>query len=234
MLGEVDRKGLRIHQALAQQLGTQILVGHYKPGDSLGGEIEQSEARRVSRTAYREAIRILMAKGLIESRPKAGTHVTPRSRWNLLDPDILAWMFTAEPDEAFVRDLFELRGIIEPAAAELAALRRNKDHLITLRGALDEMAEVGLSVETGQAADRSFHRTILEATGNEALVSLAGSVGAAVQWTTHFKQRLSTSPRDPIPDHVALYDAIAGGDARRARQAMICLIELALQDMKIP
>lgn len=70
----------------------------------------------MSRNAYREAIQVLTAKGLIESRPKAGTRVLPRNRWNLLDPEALAWAFTGKPDVQFVRKLYELRSIVEPAA----------------------------------------------------------------------------------------------------------------------
>src|SRR5207237_9005935 len=83
----------------------------------------------VSRAAYREAVQTLIAKGLVESRPKAGTRVLPRERWNLLDPDVLAWAFAREPDLRLIDSLFELRGIIEPAAAELAAERRTRDAL---------------------------------------------------------------------------------------------------------
>src|SRR5439155_10663567 len=125
------------HQAVARDLGIAIVSGRYQPGDSFIGEIEYAEQLQISRTAYREAIRILAAKGLLESRPKAGTRVTPRSRWNLLDPDILAWMFAGKPDEAFIRDLFELRGIIEPAASALAAERRSDAQLEEMRVALD-------------------------------------------------------------------------------------------------
>src|SRR5688572_27001471 len=110
---------LRIHQALARKLGIAILSGEYQPGEAFGGEIERSESLGLSRTAYREAMRILTAKGLLESRPRAGTRVTPRRNWNLLDPDMLEWMFAGTPDERFIGDLFELRGVIEPAAAEL-------------------------------------------------------------------------------------------------------------------
>jgi DNA-binding FadR family transcriptional regulator len=227
-------RSLRIHQALAQQIGMAILSGGHKPGDNLGGEIEQSLALGVSRTAYREAMRILTAKGLLQSRPKAGTSVTPRHRWNLLDPDILAWMFMGEPDPHFIRDLFELRGIIEPAAAAIAAERRTGSQLAEMKAALDEMRQWGLAVEQGQAADRRFHRAILVATGNEALISLAGSVGAAVQWTTHFKQRAHKVPRDPVPEHAALFDAVAAQDVATARQAMVHLLELALADMTLP
>lgn len=223
-------RALRIHQSLARQLGTAILSGEYQPGDGLGGEIEQSLALGVSRTPYREAIRILVAKGLLESRPKAGTHVTPRERWNLLDPEVLAWMFTGAPDPAFIRDLFELRGLLEPAAARLAAERRSAEQLGEMAAALAEMRDHGLATDAGRAADQRFHRVILAASGNLALASLASSVGAAVQWTTHFKQRASKRPRDPQHDHEAVYEAIAAADPERADRAMTDLLRLAFDD----
>ena len=107
----------RIHGSIAHELGVAIVTGRYSPGETLPGEVEFSEQLKVSRSAYREAIRILAAKGLVESRPKAGTRVSARDRWNLLDPDVLAWTFEREPGETFIRDLFELRMIVEPAAA---------------------------------------------------------------------------------------------------------------------
>ena len=110
----------RIHGTIAHDLGVAIVSGVRQPGEVLGGEIEASAALGVSRTAYREAIRILSAKGLVESRPKAGTRVRPRSEWNILDPMVLAWAFSGEPDIEFIRDLFELRAIVEPAAARFA------------------------------------------------------------------------------------------------------------------
>jgi DNA-binding FadR family transcriptional regulator len=229
--GDGRPKPLRKSQAVASQLGIAILSGEYQPGDALEGEIEQSLAMGVSRTAYREAMRTLVAKGLLESRPKAGTHVTPRSRWNLLDPDLLAWMFARRPDEHFVRDLFELRGIIEPAAAALAAQRRSQGQLDAMAEALSLMSKHGLSVREGQEADRKFHHAILEASGNEALGSLSSSVGAAVQWTTHYKQRASQNPRDPLPEHVAVHVAIAAGNPVEAGNAMAELLYLALEDM---
>jgi len=220
----------RIHQAIARTLGTAILSGRYQPGESLEGEIEQSLALGVSRTPYREAIRILVAKGLLESRPRAGTHVTPRARWNLLDPDVLAWTFSGEPDPAFVRGLFELRGIIEPAAAALAARRRTAPQVAEMHEALDAMKRHGLSTDAGSAADQQFHRALLQATHNEALASLASSVAAAVDWTTRFKQRFQALPRDPYPDHMAVLAAIEASDAEQARQAMDELLRLALDD----
>jgi DNA-binding FadR family transcriptional regulator len=224
-------RNLRIHQALARKLGIAILSGEYQPGAALEGEIEQSEALGVSRTAYREAMRILTAKGLLESRPKVGTHITPRRQWNLLDPDMLEWMFSGTPDERFIRDLFELRGVIEPAAAAFAAARHDEADLARMDAGLTGMRQHGLATAEGQAADQEFHTALLEATRNEALTSLATSVAAAVRWTTRFKHIKRKHPRDPLPEHIALRDAIATRSSTRAEAAMRELLRLALADM---
>lgn len=222
----------RIHGRIADDLGIAIVNGQHVPGATLPNEIEASEKLHVSRTAYREAVRILAAKGLVESRPKAGTRVSARRRWNLLDPEVLAWMFEGDPSEEFVGGLFELRKIVEPQAAALAAQRRTTAHLGRMGHALEEMARHGLATEQGRAADQAFHDEILTATGNETLMALTSTLGAAIRWTTIFKQRRSRLPRDPLPEHRKLYAAIVEGDAERAMQATGELIELALQDTK--
>lgn len=235
--GEVRRErrgtGRRLRGAIANLLGTAILSGKYKPGDTLSGEIVFAEALEVSRSAYREAMQVLTAKGLVESRPKSGTRILPRSRWNLLDPDVLSWAFAEQsPDPAFVRNLFELRRIVEPAAAALAAQNRSRDDLKALAGALDGMTRFTLASEEGRKADRDFHAAILDATGNELLVVLTSSIGAAVNLTTFYKQRARSLPRDPIPDHRRVYQAISAGDAERAREAMADLVDLAFEDTR--
>lgn len=222
--------GRRLHGAIANKLGVAILSGEYAPGDVLGGEVAFSEALDVSRSAYREAVQVLTAKGLVESRPKTGTRVLPRNRWNLLDPDVLAWAFVGEPDVQFIRDLFELRAIVEPAAAALAAERRDRADLKLMKDALGAMRRHTLASEAGRAADRDFHDAILRATRNDALVVLSSSIGAAVNWTTQFKQRARALPRNPIPDHRRVYDAIAVGDPDAASAAMRILLDLALED----
>lgn len=221
----------RIHGSIARAIGIEIVSGKRAPGQLLGGEIEASEALGISRTAYREAIRILAAKGLIESRPKAGTRVTPRAQWNMLDPDVLAWMFEGDPGRDFITALFELRGIVEPAACALAAARRTDDDLAVMEEALAEMGKRTLKTAEGREADQRFHAAILAAARNEPLVSLASTVGAAIGWTTRFKQRVKARPRDPMPDHKAVLAAIRAGDADGARAAMNVLLRLAIEDM---
>lgn len=218
------------HLTLAQRLGVAIVTGRHPPGSVLPGEIEQAEALGVSRSVVRESLRTLAAKGLVESRPKTGTKVRDRHDWNLLDPELLGWMFEGAPPLAFVNSLFQLRLIVEPAAAELAAVSRTARHLSAMGHALETMSTHGLASEIGRAADQQFHAIILEATNNELLVSLSASISAAVRWTTFFKYRAEKHPRNPIPEHRALFEAIANGDPAGARDATRTLVKQAQLD----
>ena len=220
----------RLHGSIARELGTRIVSGAWRPGHTLEGEIEASEQFKVSRTAYREAVRILVAKGLVESRPKFGTRVTRRAQWHMLDPDVLSWVFDFEPEESLIASLFELRRIFEPQAAALAAMRRTDLHIETLSVSLAAMKKHTLASEAGQIADQEFHAALLEATGNTFLVSLTQSVAAAVAWTTIFKQRSSRPMRDAYPDHKKVLLAVEKQDREAAQSAMEELVELAFRD----
>jgi DNA-binding FadR family transcriptional regulator len=225
-----ERSKERLHGSIARKLGVAIVSGRIRPGETLTNEIDSSEQMAVSRTAYREAVRILAAKGLVVSRPKRGTQVCPRSVWHLLDPEVLSWFFESQPSRDFVVGLFELRLIIEPAAAALAAERRTAADVARMRDALQRMERAGLANADGQSADREFHDAILAATRNPALLALSSSIGAAVRWTTIFKQRKRRLPRDPMPEHWRVFDAIAAGGVEAARVAMQDLVALALED----
>ncbi len=227
---QTRRKSLRIHGAIARDLGVLIVSGRYKPGEVLNGEVAASGRLQVSRTAYREALRILAAKGLVESRPKTGTRVSQRAKWHLLDPDVLSWIFEFEPDEHLLSSLFELRRLIEPEAAAFAARRRTTRHLDEMARALEGMATHTLASEEGRVADQDFHAALLDASGNPFLATLTSGVGAAVAWTTIFKQRNSPLRRDPVPDHQRVFDAVAAGDADAARLAMSELVDMAFLD----
>ncbi|MDR3527771.1 MAG: FadR/GntR family transcriptional regulator [Rhizomicrobium sp.] len=227
-------KALRLHGTIARDLGVAITAGEYLPGDLLIGEIESSEKLDVSRTAYREAVRILAAKGLVESKPKVGTKVTSRDRWHLLDPDVLAWAFEGEPDLELLESLFELRNIVESAAAALAASRRTSEQLDAMRDGIERMAHHSLATPEGRQGDQDFHAALLAATGNPYIISLTTGVNAAVNATTVFKQRERPLPRDPVPDHLRVFQAIADRDAPRAQQEMSTLIHLARQDTPVP
>lgn len=230
LVDEGLRKRLRIHGSIAHDIGVKIVSGDYPPGHVFEGEIAASDSLHVSRTAYREAVRILAAKGLVEARPKTGTRVSDRSKWNLLDPDILSWIFETEPAAELIASLFELRGIVEPRAAALAATRRTSNHVERMARALEGMEEHKLMSEQGRAADQDFHAALLDAADNPFLVSLTSGISAAVAWTTIYKARRKRLVRDPVPDHRAVYEAIAAGDPYAAHAAMKHLVDMALKD----
>jgi DNA-binding FadR family transcriptional regulator len=226
-------RALRLHGTIARRLGISIVSGRVKPGDLLDGEIASSEQFAVSRTVYREAVRILAAKGLVDSRPKVGTRINARSHWNLLDPDVLDWTFESDPDRQLLDSLFELRNMVESAAAGLAAQRRSAAHLKAMRAALKGMAMHSLATEAGRQADLDFHTALLNATGNPFIISLTNGVSAAIRTTTIFKQRKQPLRRDPIPDHRRVLEAIAARNAAKAQGAMSELIELARIDTPV-
>jgi DNA-binding FadR family transcriptional regulator len=221
----------RLHQALARELGMKIVSGEYQPGESMPGEIAASQSHQVSRNAYREALRMLAAKGLVESRQKAGTLVTERSRWNMLDPDVLDWTLSSNPAPHFRDGLFELRSIVEPAAASLAALRRNDQDLIAMEQALEEMRRFDPDSPEGEQADERFHEAIFAAAGNDVLRRLASIISASVKFVAEFKREQHID-RDTWPDHKALFEAIRGRRSNQAHAAMMFLIAHAREDVE--
>src|SRR5262249_42971176 len=126
-----------LHGQVAHDIGRRILGGLVKPGELLPSETELSQQLGVSRTALREAIKVLAGKGLIESRPKTGTRVRPRESWNFLDPDVLTWAFDGNAAEHYIDELYELRRVIEPAAAAFAAERASVADIARMEAAFE-------------------------------------------------------------------------------------------------
>jgi DNA-binding FadR family transcriptional regulator len=224
---------LRVHGTVAREIGMAIVSGMLKPGQPLDGEIEAASSRKVSRNTYREALRMLVAKGLIVSRTRTGTRVSEIAEWNVLDPDVLAWTFSGTPRPAVIHALFELRSVVEPAAAALAAGRRRPRQLELMKRALAEMKAQTLNTPAGRAADSAFHAALLESTFNPFVVSLSRGVTGAITALTEFKLRLAHVLRDPVADHEAVYQAILAQDPQAAREAMNNLIRLAILDIPV-
>ncbi|HWU50494.1 MAG TPA: FadR/GntR family transcriptional regulator [Asticcacaulis sp.] len=223
-----------LHDDVADRLGQDIVLGRYAPGQRLPTENEGADRFGISRNSYREAMRVLAAKGLLISRPKIGALVTPRSDWQLLDPDVLDWSLNGAPNRAYIRELFELRYIIEPAAAALAARKRSDAQLERMRVCLATMRDNTLADEIGRQADRLFHTTLMESTGNAVLQSLSDGIITASLWSTSFLHRRpkTDARRDPIPDHARVWQAIADQDAEAARHATVTLLLLAQDDIR--
>jgi DNA-binding FadR family transcriptional regulator len=218
-----------LHTAVARDLGIAIVQGWHQPGELLPSELTAVQTLKISRPAYREAIRMLAAKNLVEIRPKSGTRVLPRRQWNLLDPDVLGWILQNGPPDTFLTALFDVRMIVEPAAAALAAQRRTQAQLDEMAAALEVMGRHPHDSPEGQAADEVFHRVLLDAADNEVLSQLASLIAASVSYIAEFKRNRHV-PRDPKPDHDALYRAIAARRSEAARSIMLNLIGHARED----
>jgi len=168
-----------VHAAVANEIGQRIVRGDYPPGAILPNEARWAEAFQVSRSAVREAVKMLMAKGLLVSRTKVGSRVEPRARWNLLDRDVLTW-YAAAPDRlSFLKTVQEFRYIIEPEATALAAQRRGEDQIDTISRACRDMGSAPTLAER-TAADTRFHMAVLNAAGNELLVPLGVLIDSAL------------------------------------------------------
>lgn len=168
------------HEAVAEAIGRRIVQGEFPPGSVLPAEAQWSSRYQVSRSVVREAIKMLSAKGLLTSRPKVGSRVKERRRWNLLDHDILAWYAEAPGRREFLGTLQEFRKIFEPEAAALAASRRSEKQMRAISEACAEMGQARTLPERS-AADVRFHLGILEASGNEMLLPLGALIESALE-----------------------------------------------------
>ena len=165
-----------IHAGVVQGIGRRIVRGELAPGEILPEQGEWSRMLGVSRTVVREATKVLAAKGLVESRSKRGTVILPRSEWRLLDPDVLAWLTEAGLDPEFLRSMFEVRKIIEPAAVRLAAERATPEELAAIQSTFEAMARAD-DQATYLDADISYHAMLVAATHNDHLVQLVRRSG---------------------------------------------------------
>src|SRR6201989_3117088 len=155
-----------VHGQTVEVLAQRILTGQLGEGATLDLIALQDELD-VSLTVLREALRVLAAKGMVDARPKRGTFVRPRADWSLLDADVLRWQFARQERPSLFKELHELRSIVEPGAARLAADRATADDLIALDDALTAMEVAGTDPGASVAADLAFHKPLLAATHNE-------------------------------------------------------------------
>jgi DNA-binding FadR family transcriptional regulator len=214
-----------LHGQIVHTLGRRILRGEIRPGDAL----QADTAMAASRTALREAIKVLAAKGLVEAKPKIGTRVSPRESWNLLDPDVLAWQHDGAPRHSFLRKLTEVRAVIEPQAAAFAAERADAAAVTALETAFADMAAAlarpnGGDVDAFVEADMRFHLTILRACGNDLLEQMTRVVYSALVVSFSMTSRLPGSARRSLPNHRAILRAIAAGQPAQAHAAMRGLV----------
>lgn len=210
---------------MAFELGSAILRGDHAPGEILPREAELMERFDVSRTVLREALRTLTSKGLVESRPKVGTRVRERTAWNLLDADLLDWYARVAPPLAFALKLQEMREMIEPYAAGLAASAHDAAALARIDEAHAAMA-AARNVDEWVRADLRFHLAVLAACRNELLVPLGALIGRTLEGQLRVNAKRADVFNAALPDHTVVADAIARRDANAARAAMAALLRV--------
>jgi DNA-binding FadR family transcriptional regulator len=213
-----------LHGAVVHEIGVRIVNGDLQPGETLPDNGFLIDAD-VSRTVVRETIKVLAAKGLVESRPKVGTRVRPRRDWNLLDPDVLAWQIEAGPDAGFLEQALELRRMIEPAAVRLAAERASESQIATLYEAYEEMLAAGDDLDAFMAPDLRFHSLLLEACGNELLEHMSEIFTAVLRTVFAYSSSSSRSYPRAARRHRAIVKAIEARDPDAAEQAVLRLID---------
>ena len=235
-VGQMRLESVIIHRTrhghVTDALGIRIVDGRVQPGQTLPIESSLRAELGVGRSALREAVKALEAKGLVESRPRTGTRVRPRDRWNFLDSDVLRWMQESDSPR-LLKDLADLRRSIEPGAARLAAERATEEDCASLHHAYDRMQTAGRSkgLEGFSEADLEFHRALLSACHNDLYVSLGHAVEIALRGSFERGMAVPGAVSASIPRHALILSAIMVRDGDAASAAATGLIDAAVRDI---
>jgi DNA-binding FadR family transcriptional regulator len=223
------------HDLVAHGIGHSIMQGRFPVGSILPGDAELMERFGVSRTALREALKTLAAKGLIESKTKVGTKVLDRHNWNMFDADIIEWHLELGIDAQFLGWLFEIRQALEPLACATAALRRTPAQLEKMKQGLQGMEQSERNRQGFTKADLAFHQAILEASGNPFLQSIGSVIGAALATSFTISSPVSSSDQFArvIKQHRAVLEGIEQSDPTAASNAMSFLILQTAERVRI-
>ncbi|MET0617316.1 MAG: FadR/GntR family transcriptional regulator [Luteibacter sp.] len=220
-----------LHSQVVQQLGQLIVSGELAPGEGLPREDILAARLDVSRTALREAMKVLVAKGLIESRQRTGARVREAIHWKQLDADVLAWRCASMPTESFVEKLVEMRELIEPGAAAAAAKRRTDAQLADLKAAYDAMAS-SETLDAWAKADLAFHERLLRATNNELMVSLFSVIETALGTFFLLSARNAGNFKSALPYHEKVYEAVRKAQPEVARKAMLSMVGVSRENIR--
>lgn len=220
-----------LHARIAHEVGRRIASGQIGEGQLLPREMELQEEFSAGRQAVREALKVLAAKGMIVARKRAGTSVRARSAWNMLDPDVLAWHPPHSLPASILRDLVEMRRLIEPSAAALAAQRATAQDVDRIGAALSQM---NLNVDHPQEfyrADIDFHLAIFAASGNSLIDRLSTILKPLLEASFRLQSEANTSFDKGFEFHAAVFEAISSRDGNMARTAMERLLDRAITEV---
>lgn len=212
---------------VARELGRRIVAGHYEAGVMLDEENTLAERYKVSRVVIRDAVKILVGKGMLVVRRGIGTKVRSRDQWTMLDDDVLAWHLSAPPNFEFLKQLMDIRTSFEPKAARWAAERGTDDDIEEIRKAYLAMEDKEGSVQNFVIADAIFHHKILIAAHNEFLKSIEGVIYSALLVSIKITNTDPRSNEKSVPYHKELYQAIAARDGETAEKMAETLLNHA-------
>lgn len=225
--GRARRKALKLHGLIAREVAGSILSGRYRPGEILEGEVASCQHLQVSRTTYREAMKIVMAKGMVKMVPRVGTRVTPSESWHWLDPEVSSWLLEYRPGPEQLRSLFELRRAVEPEAAFLSASRRSSEDVLRMDAALAPRSDMACGIPFAAHSVDEFRATLYTSTQNIYQQAL-GRVVARIRNEIYASRRdIGVDESDARNGHEDIFDAIAVGDGECAREAAIRHIDAA-------
>lgn len=220
-----------VHGNTLDHLGEAIVAGRYTAGGAMPPEPMLCEELGVSRTVVREAVKSLVAKGLVSTGPKVGTRVLAPEQWNWFDPDVVGWQAKAGLTREFLRDLQELRRVVEPAAVRMAAERATPQDIADIEVGFAGMKK---AVEQGGdyvTHDLRFHQGLLRASHNRMVIQMSKALGALLRTSFEISTTRKDGPRNSLPLHRAVLDAVIAHDPARAEKAVLVLIDGAREDI---
>jgi DNA-binding FadR family transcriptional regulator len=221
------RKDINISEAVANDLGVAIVTGRLSRDATLPIETQLCQQYGASRTALREAMKLLTAKGLISIRPRQGTRIRPEADWNLLDPQVLRWLLERNFSYNLLIEFTEIRAAVEPGAAALAARHASPEDRAAISAAIASMFAAEKGLADPLEADIAFHAAVLNASANRFYMQLGDMIEAALRFsirrTRGFKGLMTTAM-----DHKRIADAVLAGDPLAASDAMRAHIQEAL------
>ncbi len=220
-------RNFNLSQRMVQELGRTIICGEFID-DSLPTEAELCDKFGVSRSAVREAVKMLSAKGLITSKPRQGIRIQPEDQWNIFDPDLLRWVLESKPSLHVLKEFLQVRIAIEPEAAALAARYADQSKLDDIEKALEGMRKAEGNSKEDLEADIAFHVSILYASNNRFYIRLRDFISTALRVSISHTNPIKGNHEGVVEDHSKVFNAIKNRNPERARQAMLALIDEAL------
>ena len=230
-------RGLNLTQQVADTLGSAIIRGRYNSENPVPSEAVLCDEMQVSRSAAREAVKSLAAKGLITSRARQGIRILPETEWNLFDADVLRWIRDSNPSLELLKEFTELRVAVEPEAAKLAAQRQNTKKIAKIAEALDRMKNAETGLDDPLESDIAFHLSILDASENRFFMQLGRIIDTTLRVSIRFTNMRTGVQAANYAEHKKIYDEIvnnhadqASANAKQLMDSALAIINSALKE----